>query len=73
MAAVYLEYARERQNEARAGTDKEHGSHVEAKSNSSVGQEDERADASDFKKRRKALCEWEDGEVDKRAYRRVVM
>ena len=73
VAAAYLEHASQGQNEARAGTDKEHGSYVEAKGDTSVGQEDERADAGELEKRRKALCEREDGEVDERADGCVVM
>ena len=72
-AAAYLEHASQRQNEARASTDKEHGGHIKAKGNSSVGKEDEGADASDLEERRKALCEWEDGEVDECAHGRVIM
>ena len=73
MAAAHLEHASQRQNEARANTDKEHGSYVEAKGNGSIGKENEGADASELEERRKALCEWEDGEVDERAYGRIIM
>ena len=70
---AYLEYARERQNEARADTYEEDGGDVEAKGKGSIGEEYKGANACKREERRKALCKGEDCEVDEGADGRVVV
>ena len=71
--ATYLEYAGERQNEARACAYEEDSGDVEAKRDGGVGNEDKGADACELEERRPALREGENGEVDEGADGRVVV
>jgi hypothetical protein len=72
-ASVYLKYARERQNKARASTHEEDGGNVEAKGKGSIGKEYKGANTCKREEWCKALCEGENGEVDDGADRRVVV
>ena len=72
-ATAYLEYASERQNEARAGTHEEHGGDVETKGKSGIGKEYERSNACKLEEWRETLCEGKDGEIDEGADGRVIV
>jgi len=70
---AYLEYASERQNEARGRAYEEDSGDVEAKRDGSVGNEDNGADACELKERRPTLRKGENGEVDEGADGRVIV
>jgi hypothetical protein len=68
-----LEHASKSQDKTRTGTDEKDGGYIEAKSNGGVGNEHEWADASEFEKWRKTLCEGQDGEIDEGTDGRVIV
>jgi hypothetical protein len=70
---IYLEYSGQRQHQPTRRTDQKHRGHIQQKCGHCITQQHGRTDLREVIEWRKALGEWEDHEVDDRAYGCVVM